>query len=253
MKLDCFWSLGKPIPSFHKRSSDWLPVAKFTTMDPISITGLIVEVSNVLSCVIRYAKALKGILEHLSTGMGDNTPTSEKETESESSGPFDRDVMARVLFTANEFLQTLLQELEEPATKFKKLKQKLEWPFTQDQVNAHLVRLERVKSWLILVITADTAAAEKDLHREITSLSRNLKEDLRIREQERVQRDNEALFKWIAPVSPADSHLRASNGRRIGTGRWFTKSYLKKWLRDPLDDKRILFLVGKCMSTLVTL
>ncbi|GLI75512.1 hypothetical protein PoHVEF18_003768 [Penicillium ochrochloron] len=239
-------------------------------MDPISITGLIVEVSNVLSCVIRYAKAvqgakddmrklseelfaLKGILEHLSTGIGDNTPTSEKETESESSGPFDRDVMARVLFTANEFLQTLLQELEEPATKFKKLKQKLEWPFTQDQVNGHLVRLERVKSWLILVITADTAAAEKDLHREITSLSRNLKEDLRIREQERVQRDNEALFKWIAPVSPADSHLRASNGRRIGTGRWFTKSYLKRWLRDALDDKRILFLVGKCMSTLVTL
>lgn len=239
-------------------------------MDPISVTGLIIEVGNVLSCMIKYAKAvqgakadmrklseelfaLKGILEHLSTGIGDNTPTSEREAESESSGPFDRDVMARVLFTANEFLQTLLQELEEPATKFKKLKQKLEWPFTQDQVNAHLVRLERVKSWLILVIMADTAAAEKDLHQEITSLSRNLKEDLRIREQERVQRDNEALFKWIAPVSPADSHLRASNGRRIGTGRWFTKSHFKAWLRDPLDGKRILFLVGKCMTALVAL
>lgn len=235
-------------------------------MDPISITGLIIEVSHVLSRVIDYAKAvqgaksdmrklseelfaLKGILEHISSGIGDNTPTSEKETESEqSSGVFDRDVMSRVLFTANEFLQTLLQELEEPATKFKKLKQKLEWPFTQDQVNAHLVRLERVKSWLILVITADTAAAEKDLHQEINSLTRNLKEDLRIREQERVQRDNEALFKWIAPVSPADSHLRASNGRRIGTGRWFTKSHLKAWLRNPLGGKNILFLVGKCMT-----
>lgn len=239
-------------------------------MDPISITGLIIEVSNVLSCVINYAKAvqgakadmrklseelfaLKGILEHLSTGLGDNTPKSEEETEPESPGPFDRDVMSRVLFTANEFLQTLLQELEEPATKFKKLKQKLEWPFTQDQVNAHLVRLERVKSWLILVITADTAAAEKDLYQEITSLSRNLKEDLRIREQERVQRDNEALFKWIAPVSPADSHLRASNGRRTGTGQWFTKTHLKEWLRSPLHEKRILYLVGKCMTALVTL
>lgn len=240
-------------------------------MDPISITGLIIEVSNVLSCVINYAKAvqgaksdmrklteelfaLKGILEHISTGIGDNTPISEKDSESEQyPGVFDRDVMSRVLFTANEFLQSLLQELEEPATKFKKLKQKLEWPFTQDQVNAHLIRLERVKSWLILVITADTAAAEKDLHQEITSLSRNLKEDLRIREEERVQRDNEALFKWIAPVSPADSHLRASHGRRMGTGRWFTKSHLKGWLRDPLDGKRILFLVGKCMSAPPTL
>ncbi|OOQ85019.1 hypothetical protein PEBR_31019 [Penicillium brasilianum] len=240
-------------------------------MDPISITGLIIEVSHVLSRVIDYAKAvqgaksdmrklseelfaLKGILEHISTGIGDNTPTSEKEIESEqSSGEFDRDVMSRVLFTANEFLQTLLQELEEPATKFKKLKQKLEWPFTQDQVNAHLVRLERVKSWLILVITADTAAAEKDLHQEINSLTRNLKEYLRIREQERVQRDNEALFKWIAPVSPADSHLRASNGRRIGTGRWFTKSHLKAWLRNPLGGKNILFLVGKSGTGKTTL
>lgn len=233
-------------------------------MDPISITGLIIEVSHVLSSVINYAKAvqgakpdmrrlseelfaLKGILEHISTGIGDNTLKPDKHTESEASSLFDRDVMARVLFTANEFVQTLLQELEEPATKFKKLKQKLEWPFTQDQVNAHLVRLERVKSWLILVITADTAAAEKDLHQEITGLARDMKEDLRTREQERVQRDNEALFKWIAPVSPADSHLRASDGRRIGTSRWFTKSHLKGWLQSPLDGKRILFLVGKCM------
>lgn len=232
-------------------------------MDPVSLTGLIIAVSDVLSQVINYAKtvtgakadmrrlseelfALKGILEHISTGIGDNTPNPEKDSESEVSGPFDRDVMARVLFTANEFLQTLLQELEEPETKFKKLKQKLEWPFTQDQVNAHLVRLERVKSWLILVITADTAAAEKDLHEELTALAKDLKEDLHIREQERVQRENEALFKWIAPVSPADFHLRASGGRRTGTGRWFTKSYLNGWLRDPLDKKRILFIVGKC-------
>lgn len=232
-------------------------------MDPISITGLIITVSSVLSQVIGYAKtvtgakadmrrlseelfALKGILEHISMGIGDNTPNPEKDSESEASGPFDRDVMARALFTANEFLQTLLQELEEPETKFKKLKQKLEWPFTQDQINAHLVRLERVKSWLILVITADTAAAGKDLHEEITGLAKDLKEDLRIREQERVQQDNAVLFKWIAPVNPADFHLRASGGRQTGTGRWFTKSYLKGWLQDPLNEKRILFIVGKC-------
>ncbi|KAJ5153107.1 uncharacterized protein N7482_009585 [Penicillium canariense] len=229
-------------------------------MDPISITSLIIDVSQIITSLINYAKAvqgakadmrklseelfaLKGILEHISTGIGDNTPKSKVYPEEETPGPFDRDLMARVLFTANEFLQSLLQELEEPATKFKKLKQKLEWPFSQDQVNAHLVRLERVKSWLILVITADTASVERDLHQEITSLARNLKDDLRLRDQERVQRANEALFKWIAPVSPADSHLRASNGHRIGTGRWFIDSHLKVWLENPLD-KRILFLVG---------
>lgn len=231
--------------------------------DPISITGLIMDVSNILSSLINYAKsvhdarsemrklaeelfALKGILEHLSATQAlQDTPKSEMDLDSPSR--FDRNVMGSVLHTTDKFLQDLLSDLEIPSTKFKRMKQKLQWPFTQDQVNEHLARLERVKSWLILVLTADNASADRDLQRELSGLTSSLKEDLQFRQSERNQLANEELLRWIAPVSPGNSHLRASKEHRVGTGRWFIDGHLKSWLQNQDEERRLLLLVGKCM------
>ena len=234
-------------------------------MDPVSIVGLVLDVSHVLASLIDYAKtvkgaksdmrklseelfALKGILEHLASQSSEETEKHQHPAvESQSPGQFDRDVLTRVLRTTKEFLLTLLADLEVPATKFKRLKQKLEWPFTQEQVNTHLAQLERVKSWLILVLMADHASGDRDLQREMSSLASSLKEDLRLRNQERSWAANKELFKWMAPVSPANSHLRASRAKRIGTGKWFIEGYMHKWLREWSDDTRVLLLVGKCV------
>ncbi|KGO76430.1 hypothetical protein PITC_073120 [Penicillium italicum] len=224
-------------------------------MDPISITGLVIEVSHVLSSLIRYAKAvqtaksevrklseelfaLKGILDHLAAQINDTPKWEESETS-----PFDRDVMTRVLHTTNEFLQSLLKDLETAETKFKRLKQTLKWPFTQTQVSEHLIRLERVKSWLILVLIADHKSVDREMQHEIRDLTNTLKEDLRIRAQERNQFANRELLQWIAPVSPESSHLRASKRHRNGTGRWFVDGHLKKFLDQ--DENRAFFLWGK--------
>ncbi|KAJ5594186.1 uncharacterized protein N7459_000394 [Penicillium hispanicum] len=238
-------------------------------MDPISITGLIIDVSHILSSLISYAKAvqgaksemrkmseelfaLKGILEHLSTTQTlPDSPKSELDLDSPS--PFDRDVMARILHTTNEFLQSLLSDLEIPANKFKRLKQKLQWPFTQEQVNEHLDRLERVKSWLILVLTADHVAADRDLQREMSGLASSLRDDLQMRQEERNQVANKELFEWMAPVSPASLHLQASKVHRIGTGRWLMDGHLKKWLQDQDEQRRMLVLVGKSGTGKTTL
>lgn len=131
--------------------------------DPVSITSLILEVSKILSSLVAYAKsvqgamsemrklseelfALKGILGHLSLEIGIDVQTGQ---QAGSVSSFNSEALTRVLQTTNEFLQSLLHDLR--ATKFKRLKQKLEWHFTQEQVNSYLAQLERVKSWLILV------------------------------------------------------------------------------------------------------
>lgn len=229
-------------------------------MDPISITGLVIEVSHVLSSLIRYAKtvqtaksevrklseelfALKGILEHLTAQINDIPKWEESDTS-----PFDRDVMSRVLHTTNEFLQSLLMDLETAETKFKRLKQTLKWPFTQTQVSEHLIRLERVKSWLILVLMADHNSVDREMQHEIRDLTNTLKADLQIRAQERNQFLNRELLQWIAPVSPENSHLRASKRHRNGTGRWFVDGHLKTFLNQ--DENRAFFLLGKCMYPL---
>lgn len=91
-------------------------------------------------------------------------------------------------------------------------------PFSSLLGAHHLTKLERVKSWLVL---ADHASGDRDLQREMSTLTSSLKEDLRTRKQERSQMANKELFKWIAPSSPANSHLRASKAKRAGTGKWF--------------------------------
>ncbi|KAJ6114674.1 hypothetical protein N7486_000452 [Penicillium sp. IBT 16267x] len=236
-------------------------------MDPISITGLILDVSNIISSLIQYSKAvqgarsemrklseelfaLRGILDHLETQSSSEIPKVQ-HIESEGSAPFNEDIMNRVLGTTKEFLDSIIKDLEPAESKLQSLKQKLEWPFTEAKVNAHLTRLERVKSWLILVLTADHAAVERDLQREIGSLARSLTEDLKVREQERNQIANRELFQWMAPVSPANSHLRASEGHDVASGNWFIGGHLKHWLRN--GDRNIFFLVGKSGTGKTTL
>lgn len=226
------------------------------------------DVSNIISSLINYAKAvqeaksemrklseelfaLKGILEHLS--LSEMPGDFPKRQQTDPAGPFNREVMARVLQTTSEFLQSLLKDLETPATKFKRLKQKLEWPFTQDQVNVHLAQLERVKSWLILVLTSDHLSVEREMQQDMRSLANSLRDDLRIRNQERMEMLNRELFQWLAPVSSANMHLRASKGQRVRTGKWFIEGHLKKWMTRKSDNERILFLVGKCMSVFLEL
>ncbi|KAJ5118756.1 hypothetical protein N7448_010464 [Penicillium atrosanguineum] len=235
-------------------------VAHIASMaDPISIVGLITDVSTIIASLISYAKAvqsaksdirqlseelfaLKGILEHLSKEAPRDEPKSE---QTELPDSFDRDVLMRVLQTTNEFLESLLADLETPKTKFRRLKQKLQWPFTQEETSEHLARLERVKSWLILVLTADHVSVDRALNSEISSLARSLKEDLSIRHQERNEMANQALFEWIAPVNPGKSHLRASKVQNIGTGRWFIDGYLQDWVSSKDNTEKIHFLVGK--------
>lgn len=226
--------------------------------DPFSITGLILDVTKIISSVIEYAQtvrhakaetqrlseelfALKGMLEHLSSQqLPISTATSDE------SGPFN---LESALRSTDEFLRALLADLEVPATKFKRLQQKLEWPFTRQQFDAHLYRLERVKTCLILVLTSDSASLGRVLRSEVSSLASSLKEDLKIRNEERAQMANSEFLRWLAPVDPVDTHLRVLKGREIGTGRWFIDGHLKKWLSNG-DKGRILSLIGKCVRSI---
>jgi hypothetical protein len=229
--------------------------------DPISIIGMIAEVGSIIQTTITYAKAvrdarsdtqklseelfaLKGILEHLSVHI--EPEDSEKLPSYSEAIAFDPELLRSTLKTTDEFLKSLLHDLEEPASKFKQLKKKLEWPFTQDQFNAHLTRLERVKSWLILVLTSDSAALQRDLHKEITNLASSLEDDLKIRKDERIQTAHKDIFHWLAPVSPNQIHMRATKGRGNQTGKWFIDRTFKYWLWNHGTYRNILFLLGKC-------
>jgi hypothetical protein len=230
--------------------------------DPISITSLVIEVGKVIASLMNYAKAvrdsrpdarklseelfaLKGILEHISA-------QPKPLSKSEELGLSDPEFLANALARTDETLQSLLFDLEEPVSKYKRLKQKLEWPFTREKFNAHLIRLERVKSCLILVFTSDSNALNRDLHDKLTDLATSLEENLKIRNNERISTAHRDLCRWLAPSSPTGVHLRASKARLDQTGKWFIDTIFKEWLWGDDTYRQILFLLGKCKRSALT-
>ncbi|RAH71319.1 ankyrin repeat domain-containing protein [Aspergillus aculeatinus CBS 121060] len=224
--------------------------------DPISITSLIIDVGDLIHRLLTYAKkvrdassdirrlteelfGLKGILEHLSSQFEFSSPP---ETEKLASAA--PEALKSTLEKANESVQLLLQDLEEPASRLRRLKQKLEWPFTQEQFTSHLTRLERVKSWLILLLTSDSLAIQRDLHGKITRLARSLEVDLKIRDDEKTRAAHNELLRWLAAVSPFSIHQQVSRDRVDHTGKWFIHTF-KDWIMSDVVDRNILCLLGK--------
>lgn len=81
--------------------------------------------------------------------------------------------------------------------KFKRLQQELKWPFTRQEFDSHLVRLECVKTCLVLVLTSDSVSLGRVLHNEVSTLSASSKEGLKVRDKERAQMANG----WIPPLA----------------------------------------------------
>ncbi|KAJ5735532.1 uncharacterized protein N7483_000657 [Penicillium malachiteum] len=219
--------------------------------DPISVTSLVLDVGHILASLIKYAKtvqvasveirrlseelfALKGILEHVAAHMPGHLATDE-DVGTKKESEFDYGIMTKVLHATNEFLQSIITELNITKAGLKRVTQKLQWPFTQERVKDQLAHLERIKSWLVLVLVSDQSLAYKSFQEDIGDLTT----------------DGE-LFKWIAPVNAASSHLRALDQHRPGTSGWFVDGILKKFLWNT-DGKQVLFISGKSGSGKTTL
>lgn len=224
-------------------------------MDPISFAGLIMQVGSVVWSLIDYGKtvkgasddisklsqelfALKGILEHL-----------QSQFNSESLAgltAYDPKTFTGMIESTDAFLQSLLSSLEKPKLRFKKSMQKLEWPFKKNEVDQHIARLERVKTWFILVLMTDALSASRDISSEINELTRSLKENLRLTKQNKFDEAHEDLLRWLAPTGPTDEHMRACKNRQPGTGKWFLNGPLSDWLKQPGTQNKLLCLRGKC-------
>jgi len=233
--------------------------------DPLSITGLVLAVGQVLLSLYDYGSnvkdarkdinilseelfALKGVLEHL---KAQHKPVVANLDQSESPWParYDPQKFAGMLQSTGEILRSLLKSLEEPKGRFKRSMQSLKWPLDRSDVDKHLARLARVKTWFILVLMTDSSALTQDVYTEVSELTRSIQVDLKIREQQRADKVNEDLLRWLAPVGPEEDHLRACKARQPGTGMWFIKGPLSNWLRDSSSQSTMLCLRGKCMCS----
>jgi hypothetical protein len=250
--------------------------------DPISLAGLVIAVSQVLSSLYDYGSslanaredirqlsaelfALKGVLEHLHAqhASGITTPPTlptsltplgpqhqGQPLSSPSRQPYDYDRFADMLRSTHAFLLALQQSLDVPKKKggLSAKLQRLTWPLNRADVERHVARLERARSWFILVLMTDNAAATADVYSEVVGLARAVRADIAQRRQQVAQLADREMLQRLAPVSPDDEQRRASRARLPGTGQWFVDGPLRVWLRGSSYQGRSLmfWLKGKC-------
>ncbi|KAG8529472.1 uncharacterized protein KY384_006109 [Bacidia gigantensis] len=132
--------------------------------------------------------------------------------------------VASVLEQTIDFLRELQRSLAVPTTRFKRVTQVMAWPLKEGQVQTHLNRLERVKTFFILSLVTDEVDQSREMANEIMSL-RTMLHDVTLKQQAReASKEYQAMVKWLCPVDPRVTRRAVEKQRMAGTGTWFTKS-----------------------------
>ncbi|KAF5597611.1 ankyrin repeat-containing protein [Fusarium subglutinans] len=185
-------------------------------VDPISILGLVAQVSHLIRRAYDYGKAvhdaqsdmrklytellaLKGVLEQL------------EELDIASAEPDIADLKRSTEFrstlsSTSELLGRLMENLNKKQTSSRRVNAFL-WPWVKDDVKADIQDLERVKTWLIVMMMADS--------------------------------------------SPKRLHAKVIKKRMAGTGSWLLDGDFRAWMDGGADSPRILWLrAGSGKTTL---
>lgn len=214
--------------------------------DPISIFGLAVTVGQILSTLYEYGQgvkdarkdvtqlstelfALKGVLEQIDAKHGKAFVFTDGE---------------EVVRSTHDFLQSLLVKLAIPKSSISKAVQSLKWLFDKSDMTKHLARLERVKTWLILVFMTGVSQDTIEIRMSIIDLARDLHDDIACRRQLHMQQKDMDMLRWLCPVDPQEEQVRRRSSRQLGSGQWFLNGHLTPWV--AAASPRILCLHGKC-------
>ena len=139
--------------------------------DPVSIAGLVLQIGVTIGHIYDYAKqikeakndirdlyaellALKGILEQMKI---------EEDSLLSGSGNremvplFSSESVRDALNTTDSLLCNILDGLQKRQAPGRRSIKKLQWPLAKNELRAHIERLERLKSFFILVMMKDSS------------------------------------------------------------------------------------------------
>ena len=144
-------------------------------MDPTTIIGVTAAIQQLLNCIFKYSQGVReakteinalcsellgrrAALSHVHfiAGLDDKSDEITQEGKgSLSSTMFDTPQFHEMLLSTKIILQELLSQLEIKHDLFRSSMQRLRWPLIKSDVRKYVERLERCKSWIVLVTTSD--------------------------------------------------------------------------------------------------
>ncbi|KAK6430023.1 hypothetical protein LTR95_013828 [Oleoguttula sp. CCFEE 5521] len=219
--------------------------------DPVSITGLVLQVGVLLKQLVEYGRAVKGAqgeIGRLRTELyALKGVLRDIESAQEDAGkrPLKRE-LSETLTTASALFGELAHKLD--GTRHRKVKS-LVWPFEKPECNEILGRLERVKTWLMLYSMGEQQAGIVLIQDSLRSLTVTVQDDIADRKARLRDDEEQALLNLLKSPSSDAVHVKACSAWQGTTpGFWFINGYLKPWIWDDRPTARLLLLNGKSGS-----
>nr|OQO18012.1 hypothetical protein B0A51_14984 [Rachicladosporium sp. CCFEE 5018] len=215
--------------------------------DPVSITGLVLQVGVLLKQLVEYGTAVKGAqgeIGRLRTELyAVKGVLRDLETAQEDAGkrPLKRE-LSETFTTAATVLGELARKLD--GTKQSRIKS-LVWPFDKPECNEILGKLERVKTWLMLYSMGEQQAGIGLLKDNLQDLTITVQEDIADRGA-RLQLDEQQAISRILASPPSEAvHTKACSAwQGVSPGAWFLDGHLRSWLSDAHPPSNMLLLSG---------
>ncbi|KAI9706851.1 MAG: hypothetical protein M1820_004630 [Bogoriella megaspora] len=235
-------------------------------VDPISVTGLALQVAEIVWKIYEYGKqvkdwkneiralceelfALKGVFEHFEQR---HKFSLQERSSLYSDYPITESADFReMVYSTREFLDDLLSQLDIPKDRLRRAVKAMAWPLNKVELQSNISRTTRIKQWFVMAMMSDTLDLSKDIHLELRELGNLLRREHEARQSQEQAIARRDMVKWLSPVNPKTLHTKAYSNWQNGTGLWFTKGYFEDWFSS--EDSSILWLRGKSGAGKTTL
>jgi hypothetical protein len=178
--------------------------------------------------------AIKGALEHFDV-QSKSAMDEAVHTQSQS-----------MLAMTRDTLKSIEKKIGPPKSGIGRAFQNLAWPFRSDDVDKYMGRLERAKTWFIMVIMRESTDTTAAIHVEMQRLSTALHEDIITRRTDSMMKEAEELMKWLAPFDSRAELEKATVDRVPGTGEWIWDDEFSSWAEGQPSERQFRWIMGKC-------
>ncbi|KAH8817231.1 hypothetical protein F5884DRAFT_778825 [Xylogone sp. PMI_703] len=212
-------------------------------MDPLSVTGTLIAVLQITGAVISicydYRQGAKNasreviqISDELNS-LKDVLDALLRMVEKDESSDATTLATFELLTKPNGPLAACQTELEilkaklEPEKGWRAVRQSLAWPLKEGEMRKTLSSLERMKSTMLLALSADQTALNLAVHQNVKYLTREFQE-------RNASQEYQQIIQWLKASDPQGKHIFNLKKRQPETGNWFIfgKRY-EEWFQSP--------------------
>nr|OQO23637.1 hypothetical protein B0A51_09050 [Rachicladosporium sp. CCFEE 5018] len=216
--------------------------------DPVSVTGLALQVSSLLKQLVEYWKAVKGAHKEIQSFQSElfalKGVLRDIETAQDTAGqrPSRRD-LTETLIAASTILGELAKKLD---VRKHRVTKALTWPFEKSECTELLVRLERIKTWLMLYSMGEQQTGISLVQDALQELTDTVKDDIAERKSKLQLDEQRALVDLLDSPSSDAVHAKAcATWQGTTPGAWFLDGYLQPWIWDDHPTAKMILLNGK--------